>query len=156
MRRNLIAGLAVAAVAATVLGATVVFGSESDDEVRPEIAQVDVTMRDSAAAPAARAAAKKAKKAKKAKVVYLVGTGTVNTAEPPAGSGRYIDFSLTAPKNQCPRVINGGVASPNTDFYQQGSYVDRGTYHVLMGLDDAAQQTVVPFDSHLICLKGVK
>ena len=155
MRRNLIAGLAAGAVAAAALGATAVFGSGSEDSVRPDYATVEVAMDGSDAAAPARALAKKAKKPK---VVYLSGTGSVNTADPPAGTGDFIDFALTTPKNLCPRVVDGGVSSTNLDFFHQGSYVEKGVYHVLMGLDDnaAPTATTIQYATHVVCLKGVR
>ena len=149
MRRNLIAGFALAAVAAVAVGATTVFGS-GPAVVQP--AQVSVPMRGDAAPALGRSAA--AKKASKPKVVYLGGSGSLNTAD----TGAYIDFGLKAPKNLCPRVIDGGVKATNLDFFQQGSYVDKGVYHVLMGLDDGAMATpvTIEYTTHLICLKGVR
>jgi hypothetical protein len=156
MRRNLVATLAIAAVAAAALGAGAVFGAGSQDDVRPDYADVNVRMNDADGTAPARALA--AKKAKKPKVIYLSGTGSVNTAAPPAGTGAYIDFALTAPKNLCPRVVDGGVSSTNLDLFQQGTYVEGGVYHVLMGLDDgaASSPTTIDYNTHLICLKGVK
>ena len=111
-----------------------------------------------AAVPLARRAAAKAPA--KPKVAYLAGQGTVNTdPAAPGGTGPYIDFELAAPRRLCPRVINGGVDAANLDLFQQGSYVEKGNYHVLMGLDDKAAAetpTTFPYESHVICLKGVR
>jgi hypothetical protein len=156
MRRNLIAGLAAAAVAATALGATVVFGADSSAGGRAALHSVDVAMGPSGRAAPERTLAAKAKKKKKPKVVYLGGSGTINTAT----TGPFIDFGLDAPKNLCPRVIDGGIRLDDTRFYQQGSYVEGGEYHVLVGLGETAAQNATPVSSgyttHLVCLKGVK
>ena len=159
MRRNFIAGFATAATLAAGLAATSVFGngSDVDVDVRPSYATVDVQM-SPASGPAARAVTAAAK-ARKPKVVYLTGKGTVNTdPAAPGGTGPYIDFRLDAPKNLCPRVIDAGINPGNLDLFQQGSYLTKGEYHVLMGLDDGAAPTPVTFsyESHVICLKGVK
>lgn len=158
MRKYLITMLALAAVAATSLAATAVFGQGSTIGVRPGYATVNVKM-SAARAPLAGRAAASAKQASKPKVVYLTGKGTVNTDPAvPGGTGPYIDFRLNAPKNLCPRVIDAGINPGNLDLYQQGSYVKKGEYHVLMGLDDdaAATPTTFPYESHVICLKGVR
>ena len=159
MRRNFIAGLAAAATVATAFAATSVFGEGSAVDPRPGYATVDVQMGPAGAPAPAKAAAVAAKKARKPKVVYLSGEGTVNTDPAVAGgTGPYIDFRLNAPKNLCQRVIDAGINAGNLDLFQQGSYVRKGEYHVLMGLDDTAAATPVtfPYESHVICLKGVK
>ena len=156
MRRNVILGLAVLASAATAVAATSVFGEGASLDERPGYATVNVQMGPAAAPGNTRAAV--ARKATKPKVVYLTGQGTVNTDPAAGGTGAYIDFALNAPKNLCPRVIDAGINAGNLDLFQQGSYVEKGEYHVLMGLDDAAAATPVSFayESHVICLKGVK
>ena len=152
MRRNLIAALALAALAAAGIGAATVFGSDAD--VRPPVTKVDVSMHRFQSPTLGRATA--AKKARKPKVVYLGGDGSIDTAQ----TGPFIDFGLSAPRNVCPRVIDGGLKSDNFDFFQQGTYVDAAsnTYHVLMGLDDNAAPTpvTIQYTTHLICLKGVR
>lgn len=155
MRRNFTFAITALAVVATAATATSVFGDGAAIDVRPGYATVEVPMR-ADGAPAARAVA--AAKARKPKVVYLTGQGTVNTDPAAGGTGPYIDFALKAPKNLCQRVVDAGIVAGNLDLFQQGSYVDKGEYHVLMGLDDAAAGTPVTFsyDSHVICLKGVK
>lgn len=157
MRRNTIVSLALAAVAALAFAATTVLGSGATVDVRPSYATVEVEMRPDSGPMVARPAARKPVSSKP-KVVYLSGEGTVNTDPAAGGTGPYIDFKLTAPKNLCPRVINGGINAGNLDLFQQGSFVSRGEYHVLMGLDDAAAGTPVsfPYESQVICLKGVR
>ncbi len=152
MRRNLIIVLALAAGAAMALGASAVFGSGASVDVRPDFASVEVQMTPTASPPNARQA--KATKSRKPKVIYLAGSGSLNTGE----TGPYVDFELRAAKSQCPRVIDGGIRAGNLDFFEQGSYVDGGQYHVLMALDDAAAGTpvTIPYALHLICLKGVR
>jgi hypothetical protein len=158
MRRNLIAGCALAAAAAATIGATTVSGSDSTSAAKPSYTHVAVTAHRQAA-PLARAA--KAAKPAKPTVVYLGGSGTVNTAE----TGPYIDFGLQAKQRLCPRVVDGGIRSTNNlDFFQQGSYVEKGRYHVLMALDDGAQASQDPaiktptiqYTLNLICLKGTR
>jgi hypothetical protein len=61
-RRNLIAGLAAAAVAATALGATVVFGADSNAGGRAALHRVDVAMSASGRVAPERALAARAKK----------------------------------------------------------------------------------------------
>jgi hypothetical protein len=147
MRRNLITVLGVAALAAAAIGATAVFGSNSEPTGQATYRHVNVSMAPSA--PAARAAA-----AKKAglKVVYLSGSGQVDAGP----SNPALDFGLKASKQLCPSVLDGGIQADNLDFFQQGSYVKKGRYHVLMSLDDAAAATPVTihYSLHLICLKG--
>ena len=155
VRSRSILTLGLATGAAFALAAASGFGEGKQTDLRPGYATVEVRMR--AAAPPARPAAAKAPA--KAKVVYLTGQGTVNTdPAAPGGTGPYIDFELTAPRRLCPRVINGGVDPGTLDLFQQGSYVQNGNYHVLMGLDDnaAGTPTTFPYESHVVCLKGVR
>ena len=156
MRRNTIVSLAVATVAAMAFAATTVLGSGAAVDVRPSYATVVVPMRGTAPAPGKAAAHKPT--SSKPQVIYLTGKGTVNTDPAAGGTGPYIDFKLTAPRNRCPRVINGGVNAGTLDLFQQGSYVKKGNYHVLMGLDDGAAgtPTTFPYESQVICLKGVR
>jgi hypothetical protein len=147
--------LGSATVGVFALAAASGFGDVAETGLRPSYATVTVKMQ--APAPLARRSAAKA--AAKPKVVYLNGEGTVNTdPAAPGGTGPYIDFRLTAPRRLCPRVINGGVDPGSLDLFQQGSYVENGDYHVLMGLDDGAKDTptTFPYRSQLICLKGVR
>lgn len=147
--------LGVATSAAFAVGVASVSGDGPETGLRPGYATLQVRME--AAAPLARAAAAKAPA--KPKVVYLSGRGTVNTdPAAPGGTGPYIDFELTAPRRLCPRVINGGVDPGTLDLFQQGTYVQNGNFHVLMGLDDnsAGTPTTFPYESHMICLKGVR
>lgn len=152
MRRNMVAGLALAVAAAGGVGAATVLGSQSQTDVRPPFASVEVQMTRAGTPSAARAG--HAAKASGPKVVYLGGSGQVNTAE----TGPYVDFGLKAAKNLCPRVLDGGIRADNLDFFQQGSYIEQGRYHVLMGLDDAAKDTpvTIPYTLHVVCLKGTR
>ncbi len=158
MRRSTIVSLAVAAVAVMAFAATTVLGSGAARvDVRPSYATVEVKMRPEGGPALARPAARRPAPSKP-KVVYLSGEGTVNTDPAAGGTGPYIDFKLTAPKNICPRVINGGINPGSLDLFQQGSFVRKGDFHVLMGLDDGAAGTPTsfPYESQVICLKGVR
>jgi hypothetical protein len=129
-----------------------VFGSDSSSDPKPDYTRIEVRAHRQAA-PLARPA--KAAKPSKPTVVYLGGSGTVDTAT----TGAYIDFGLRAKQKLCPRVVDGGIRSTNNlDLFQQGSYVAKGQYHVLMALDDAAKDTpaTIQYTLHLICLKGVR
>jgi hypothetical protein len=158
MRRNTIVSLTLAAAATMAFAATSVLGSGAPKvDVRPSYATVEVTMQPERGPALSRPAGRKPV-SNKPKVVYLSGEGTVNTDPAAGGTGPYIDFKLTAPKNLCPRVINGGINPGSLDLFQQGSFVHKGDYHVLMGLDDGAAGTPTsfPYESQVICLKGVR
>jgi hypothetical protein len=157
MRSYAIVSLALVTTLAMAVAAATVLGSGGRVDVRPSYATVQVKMQQAGGVTAAKGAAKKKPKPPKPKVVYLSGKGTVNTDPATGGTGPYIDFKLTAPRNVCPRVINGGINAGSLDLFQQGSYVQKGNYHVLMGLDDGAAGTPqsFPYESQVICLKGV-
>lgn len=155
MRRNLTAAIALTLLAGAAVAATSVFGEDSRADPRPAYATVEVRLR---AGGEARGRVAGAKPVAKPEVVYLKGKGTVNTAPPPTGVGPYIDFKLTAPRNQCRRLIGAGIKAANLDLFEQGSYAGGHSYHVLMGLDDgaAATPTTISYQSHVICLNGVR
>ena len=160
MRRNLTAALALVAIGAGGVAATAVFGEGSEPEQRPDFATVTVPMHPVEGGAAEKLAGAKARS--KVEVVYLAGEGQVNTADPAQGGvGAYVDFKLRAPRNVCPRVIDAGINAADLDFFQQGSYVRNGRYHVLMALDDAAREdpaerVTIQYQSHVICLKGTR
>ena len=154
--RHRIGLLTVGILLAMALAVGTVLGSGSQIDVRPSYATVKARVQP--VAPPAGAKQEHGKASSKPKVVYLSGKGTVNTDPAAGGTGPYIDFKLTAPRNVCPRVINGGINAGSLDLFQQGSYVKKGKYHVLMGLDDnaAGTPTSFPYESQVICLKGVR
>lgn len=153
MRRKWIAGVvALAAIGGTAAAATSVLGNGADAPSRPDYATVAVDLSDSQPALARKA------RGSKPKVVYLKSSSgmSINPADPAAGGvGPFIDVELRG----CSKVIDGGVFPDSTDVYVQGSYVESPSkYHVLIGLDDAAQAAPATFtiSSNLTCLKGAK
>ena len=153
MSRKWIAALvALAAVASTALAAASAFST--DTQSRPDYTRVTVDLSD------ARAKGGVSGTTKKPKVVYLESSvpTSINPAPLAAGGfGPYIDLTLKG----CSKVVDGGVFPRSTDVYLQGSYIESPSkYHVLIGLDDAANTDPPhpPFqvDTNLTCLKGVK
>lgn len=153
MSRKWIAGLvALAALGGTAFATSAVLSSGAG--ARPAYATVAVDL--SRAAPATARANANAPSSKP-KVVYLQSSDptTINPAPPPTGTGAFVDVKLTG----CSKVVDGGVVPSDTNVYVQGSYVkSRSEYHVLIGLDDAAQAAPAQFTitSYLTCLKGAR
>ena len=153
LSRKLIAGLvALAAVGGTGFAAGSALSGTDD---APEYAPLTIDLGKERAATRAKAIGGTTTP----KLVYLQSSTptTVNTADPPAGIGPYVDLRLKG----CSKVVTGGVSPLSTDVYVQGSYIESPkVFHVLVALDDAAAaaspRPTFQVDTNLTCLKGVK